>query len=185
MKTITTLGRDDFRKWLEKNADKEDRVSVVLYKKHTGKTAPSHRELVEEAICFGWIDTTIKKLDQDKYIRNFTKRTKNSSWSHNTLRYAKEMIRQRKMSPMGLKYYREGLKKMPHDAGLPKNPRMPVQLKRALDNDEKAKRNFGKLPASTRKMLYRWILRAKREETKLRRSERIVERARTGGSMMF
>jgi uncharacterized protein YdeI (YjbR/CyaY-like superfamily) len=185
MKTVNVFSRNDFRKWLEKNHEKESRVSVILYKKHTGKKAPSHREMVEEAICFGWIDTTIKRLDGDRYYRNFTKRTKNSSWSSNTLRYAKEMIRQKKMTPGGMKYYKAGLKKMPHDAGLPRNPRMPVQLKRALDRDEGAKENFGKLPASTKKMLYRWILRAKREETKVRRSERIAETARTGGSMMF
>jgi uncharacterized protein YdeI (YjbR/CyaY-like superfamily) len=180
MKRVTAFNRSDFRKWLEKNHDKESKVSVILYKKHTGKTAPSHRDMVEEAICFGWIDTTVKRLDEDRYMRHFIRRNKNSTWSKNTLRYAKEMIKKKKMTPAGLKFFNEGLKKIPHDAGLPKNPKMPIQLNNALDKDKKAKENFKKLPASTKKMLYRWILRAKRDETRTRRSERVVEVSRAG-----
>ena len=97
MKIITTFTRDDFRKWLMKNHNKENKISVILYKKHTNKFAPSHRELMEEAICFGWIDTTIKRLDEDKYIRNFSKRNNNSKWSDNTLRYAKDLIKQTRL----------------------------------------------------------------------------------------
>jgi uncharacterized protein YdeI (YjbR/CyaY-like superfamily) len=81
--------RNDFRKWLEENHDKEKKVAVIINKKHTGIPSPSHRELMEEAICFGWIDTTIKRLDNDQYIRYFAKRNKNSKWSDNTLSYAK------------------------------------------------------------------------------------------------
>ena len=78
MKTIDVYTKEGFRRWLEKNHEKEAKVAVILHKKHTAKTSPTHRELVDEAICFGWIDTTVKRLDEDRYIRNFTKRTKNS-----------------------------------------------------------------------------------------------------------
>ncbi len=87
--TITAFNRNDFRKWLEENHNKETKVGIILCKRHTGKPAPTHRELIEEAICFGWIDTIIKKLDDDRYLRYFSRRNSNSKWSDNTLGYQK------------------------------------------------------------------------------------------------
>ena len=185
METITVFKRSDFRKWLIKNHDKETKVSVIVYKKHTGKSSPSHKELMEEAICFGWIDTTIKRLDEERYVRNFSKRNRNSRWSDNTLRYAKELIEQGKMAPAGLKFYREGLKRPTHDAGIPKNPDMPLELKEALDRDEQAKGNFEGFSASAKRMIYRWILRGKREQTRVKRINVIVERAKIGRKDIF
>ncbi len=60
-KFIYIFDKEDFRKWLSKNHDKENKIGLILHKKHTGKKSPSHHELMEEAICFGWIDTIIKK----------------------------------------------------------------------------------------------------------------------------
>ena len=185
MKTITIFNKDEFRRWLIKNHENESKVSVVSYKKHTGKPYASHRELMEEAICFGWIDTTIKRLDEDRYIRNFSKRNKNSRWSENTLGYAKELIKQGKMTPVGLKYYKEGLKKPTHDFGIPKNPDMPLELKKALDKDKKAKENFENFSASVKKMTYRWILRAKRNETIAKRIKLTVDNAKKNRKDVF
>jgi uncharacterized protein YdeI (YjbR/CyaY-like superfamily) len=185
MKTITAFNRDDFRKWLVRHHDREDKVYVVVYKKHTGKLSPSHRELMEEAICFGWIDTTVKRLDENRYIRTFSRRNKNSKWSNNTLSYAKDLIKRGKMTSEGLKFYKEGLKKPTHDFGIPKSPDMPVELKKALDKDQKAKDNFKNFSASVKKMLYRWILRGKRDETRAKRIKLIVEKARVGRKDIF
>ena len=77
--TITVYIAEDFGKWLEKNYAEESKVAVVLHKRHTGKSAPTHHQLIEEAICYGWIDTTIKRLDGNRFIRNFSKRTEKSS----------------------------------------------------------------------------------------------------------
>ncbi len=185
METVTAFDRKDFREWLVNNHDKETKVSVILYKKHTGKLSPSHKELMEEAICFGWIDTTINRLDEDRYIRNFSKRNKNSRWSDNTIRYGGELIKQGKMTPSGLKFYKEGLKKPTHDAGIPKNPDMPVELERALSKNIIAKVNFEKFSPSIKRTFYRWILRGKREETKTKRITLTVEKARLGRKDVF
>ena len=174
MKKITAYTREDFRKWLAKYHDRELKVEVLLHKRHTGKRAPSHRELLEEAICFGWIDTTLNRLDEDRYIRHFSRRNKNSRWSDNTLRYARELIANGKMTEPGLAFYREGLAKPTHDHGIPKNPDMPSELKRALSKDATAKRAFEKLAPSTKKMHYRFILRAKRPETKVKYVRQIL-----------
>ena len=185
IKTITAFNRDDFRAWLINNHDKENKVSVIIYKKHTGKSSPSHRELMEEAICFGWIDTVVRKLDDDRYIRNFSKRNKNSRWSYNTLGYAKDLINRGKMTPSGLKFYKEGLNKPPHDFGIPKDPDMPIELKVALSKNKTAKDNFENFSASVKRTFYRWILRAKLRETKTKRINLTVEKAKIGSKDVF
>ena len=74
MKIVTTYNAKDFGKWLAKNHQKESKMAVIVHKKHTGKPFPTHRELIEEAICWGWIDTTIKRLDEDTFVRHFSRR---------------------------------------------------------------------------------------------------------------
>ncbi|MFH0845856.1 MAG: YdeI/OmpD-associated family protein [Patescibacteria group bacterium] len=178
MNTIHVSNRNDFRKWLQINHKKENKVAVVVHKKHTGKPAPTHRELIEEAICFGWIDTTIKRLDEEKFIRTFSKRNKNSKWSNNTIRYGKELIKKGAMTEEGLKFYKLGLQKLTHDHDIPKNPSIPNGLKQELSKNKIAEKNFKKFPPSTKKMLYRWLLRGKREDTKNKRIKLIVEGAK-------
>ena len=180
MKQITILTREDFRNWLEKNHITEKKVAIRIYKKHTGKPSPSHREQIEEAICFGWIDTTLKRLDENTYLRTFTQRTEKSNWSDNTQKYARDLIQQGKMTPRGMKYYTLGLKKPTLDFGIPKNPNMPQILNEKLNKNKTLKKKFLNFSPSTKKMLYRWIIRAKLIETKERRVEKILEITKTG-----
>lgn len=93
---IIVFKLSDFTKWLEKNHIKENKVAVIKYKKHTGKLSPNAMELMHEAICFGWIDTTVHRVDYDKYKVIYSKRTKNSKWSENTISYAKKLIKEKK-----------------------------------------------------------------------------------------
>jgi uncharacterized protein YdeI (YjbR/CyaY-like superfamily) len=175
---ITAYSRKDFRDWLKKNHAKERRVAVVLHKRHTGKDAPTHRELLEEAICFGWVDTTIKRLDEDTFLRHFAKRSQKSKWSDNTLSYAKDLIKRKLMTPTGLEYYKAGLSRPTHDHGIPRNPDMPLELKQALSKNKTAQANFEAFPPSTKRMLYRWLLRAKLAPTRAKRVNQIVAQAK-------
>jgi uncharacterized protein YdeI (YjbR/CyaY-like superfamily) len=165
----------DFRRWLRKNYKKAKKVALVLYKKHTGKKAPSHRELMEEAICFGWIDTTIHRIDENRYIRRFVKRNENSKWSDNTLGYAKDLLKRGRMSKEGVKYYKMGLKKPRHYDGIPKNPDMPSELKSELEKNGKVKKAFEGYSPSRKRMYYRWILSGKMSETRKKRIGMIVD----------
>ena len=174
MKKVTAYVPEDFRKWLDKYHNKESKVQVIVYKRHTGKKAPTHRELMNEAICYGWIDTTIKKLDEDRYIRYFSRRTKNSTWSDNTISYGKLLIKHGRMTEHGLSFFKEGLAKPTLDFGIPKNPDMPLELKKTLAKNKKAQMAFEKLSPSVKKMHYRMLLRAKRPETKLKRIKDIL-----------
>ena len=69
VKQIYFPTRDAWRNWLKKNHLSKRKIAVIVYKKHTGKPSPNHKELMEEAICFGWIDTTIKRFDHEKMDR--------------------------------------------------------------------------------------------------------------------
>jgi len=178
IKTLPVKSHSDFRRWLSKNHDKKTKVTLILHKKHTGIPSPSHRELIEEAICFGWIDTTIKRLDEEKYTRSFSRRNKNSRWSENTLSYAKDLIKRKLMTTSGLKFYKEGLAKPVQGHDIPKNPSIPKELSQALYKSTLAKTNFEKFPPSTKRMLYRWFLGAKLPETKKKRIKLIVENAK-------
>ena len=180
IESLVVLNRTEFRQWLKKNHSKQEKVQLVLYKRHTGKPAPTHRELLEEAICFGWIDTTIKRLNEDQYARFFVRRNANSQWSENTLRYARQLVAEGKMTPVGLEFYQEGLKKPTHDHGIPKNPTMPQELEQALAKDKPAKVAFDKFPPSKKKMLYRWVLSGKRPETRAKRVAKICTAVREG-----
>lgn len=175
VKQIYFPTRTAWRNWLKKNSLSEKKIAVIVYKKHTGKHSPNHRELMEEAICFGWIDTTIKRLDHEKYLRCFVRRNNNSKWSKNTLRYAGDLINKGKMSAEGIKRYKEGLARTPHDEGIPQNPRVPKYLRQEIEKDSLVKENFRKIPPSYKRMLLRWLLRAKLEKTKKKRVKIIVQ----------
>ncbi len=175
---IYVRNREEWREWLKRNHLKESKVAIVIYKKHTGKPSLSQRESMEEAICFGWIDTTVKRLDKDRYIRNFSRRTANSRWSRNTRRYARDMMNKGKMSAEGMRRYKEGLARKTHDHGIPHNPKVPGYLMAEIRKDRKARENFSKIAPSYRRTLLRWLLHAKLEETKKKRVKIIVQSLR-------
>ena len=175
MKEFCPKDLNDWRKWLEKNHLTEEKVLLIKYKKHTGKSFIPVQELMHEAICFGWIDTTAKRRDDETYMITYMRRTKNSKWSKNTLSYGKNLFEKGRMSPFGIKMYREGLLKKPHDADLPENPEVPIDLKRRLNQNKLAKVNFEKLAPSIKKMHLRNILRGKRPETREKRITNLID----------
>jgi uncharacterized protein YdeI (YjbR/CyaY-like superfamily) len=181
IETIHANSIKEWRSWLEKNHEKKNIVILTKYKKHTKKPTFSHQEAMHEAICFGWIDTTAKRISDEVWGVTFRKRTKNSRWSNNTLKYAEQMINQGKMTPAGFAAYRLGLSKPTIDLILPEN-HMPQDLLKELNKKKNApaKENFDKLAPSYKKMYVRWIERAKLPETRKRRIKNVVERMRAG-----
>jgi uncharacterized protein YdeI (YjbR/CyaY-like superfamily) len=185
IKDIEVYTTADFRKWLKKNHKTESKVRLILHKRHTGKTAPTHRELIEEAICFGWIDTIIKRLDEDTFARNFSRRNNTSKWSYNTLSYAKRLKKEGRMMPEGLRFYAMGRAKPTHDHGIPSHPDMPLELKKALAKEPEVKKHFNTKPPSQKRALYRWLLRAKQPSTRERRVQDILTSIRKGKKDFF
>ncbi len=166
--------RTEWRAWLEKNHLTENKITLVKYKKHTGKPAMLNKEAMDEAICFGWIDTTVQRIDEDRYSQNFVKRNKNSNWSVNTLARGKELLEKGLMSEHGIKMYKEGFAKGAYDSDLPKNPEVPKDLKAILNKNKILKKNFENLSPSARKMHLRHIIRAKLPETREKRISNLI-----------
>jgi uncharacterized protein YdeI (YjbR/CyaY-like superfamily) len=71
----------DWRAWLEQNHDREKEIWLIYYKKGTGKTSVTHEEALDEALCFGWIDSVVNRLDAERYVQKWTPRKVDSVWS--------------------------------------------------------------------------------------------------------
>jgi len=132
---------------------------------------------MEEAICWGWIDTTAKRIDDDSWGTNYVKRGPNAKWSTNTIARAEQMIAEGRMQPAGLRAYKHGLKQPIHDSHAHKKATMPRELREALAKNKKAKEGFDGYSPSTKRTIYLWISRAKRPETIEKRIRETIELA--------
>ncbi len=171
MKTLEVKTRTQWRRWLKNNSAKETVIWLVFYKKHTGKPCLEYDAAVEEALCFGWIDSIVKKLDEERYARKFTPRRPGSQWSQlNKKRFA-AMVEQGLMTERGLAKVEEAKKSGLWDASdRPEiSLEVPKELKKALAKNRKAKTFFDGLAPTYQKHFIAWIATAKRQETRDRR----------------
>lgn len=179
-KQVTIRTRNQWRSWLEENHLSEERVFLISYKKHTGKKSINHRAQLEEALCFGWVDTTVKRIDEDKYGRHFVKRKVTANWSKNTLSYADSLLKEGQMSAFGKKMYEQGKKKKALDHDLPDTLEVPPDLKKAFTKNKKAKNGFENYTKAQQQSHLKWLFRAKREETRQKRIKMLVDAAQKG-----
>src|SRR5580704_19028035 len=101
-KTLEVRTRKAWRKWLEKNHSRESEIWLVFFKQHTGQKSIDLGDAIDESLCFGWIDSLVRRLDDDRYARKFTRRKPDSRWSTiNRCRYA-ELKAQGLLAPAGL-----------------------------------------------------------------------------------
>ena len=166
--------RNDWRAWLSKNHACNKEVWLIYYKKHTGKPSIPYDDSVEEALCFGWIDGIIKRVDDEKCARKFMPRKGRSRWSESNKKRAEKMVREGKMTEVGMAKIEEAKKNGEwfkfHVR--PKELVVPVFIEEALRKNRKAYENFNGLAIGYRKLYVAWISSAKREET---RKKRIAE----------
>jgi len=94
--------RDEWREWLSRNYDKKSEVWLVYFKKKSGRLSISYEDSVEEALCFGWVDSIIRKIDDEKFARKFTPRKSGSRWSTANKKRVEKMTREGKMTEAGL-----------------------------------------------------------------------------------
>lgn len=109
MKTLYARNRKQWRDWLSKNHDKEKEIWLVYYRKLSGKPTVTYDESVEEALCFGWIDSIEKGLDSERFAGRFTPRKPKSNWSPSNRERARRLIAQGFMTPSGRKVLPEDL----------------------------------------------------------------------------
>ncbi len=171
MKTLDVRTRAKWRKWLEKNHDSSSGIWFVFHKKHTGVSCVSYDDAVEEAICFGWIDSLVRRLDDARYVQKFTPRKASSTWSTANRRRYKDLKKRGLLTQAGLD--RPPTAKS-GDAPRPSATRLPAYLRKAIRADEKAWRFFETLAPSYRRAYIGWIDSAKREETRARRIDEAI-----------
>ena len=167
----------EFRAWLETNHASSDELWVGYYKKGTGTPSMTWPESVDEALCFGWIDGLRRRIDDERYTIRFTPRRQGSNWSRVNLGRVEALIAEGRMRPAGLTAY-EG-RKADELAGYTYEERpqdLPEPYARSFrERDEAAWTFFLAQSPSYRRTAIGWVLSAKREETRLRRLEQIVE----------
>jgi uncharacterized protein YdeI (YjbR/CyaY-like superfamily) len=179
-KTLHVTSRSEWRAWLEEHNDKETEVWLFYYKAHTGKPRVPYEDAVEEALCFGWIDSIVRRLDDESYAQKFTPRRSTSTWSASNRRRLVKLIGEGRMTPAGLAKVgdpaaagpgqgdRDGTDRRP-------DPVLPPPMRRALMANEKAWAFFNRLAPSYRRTYIRWVMSAKRPETRDRRLQELAD----------
>ena len=145
--------RKDWRLWLSENHHKEKEIWLIYHKKHTGKPRVSYDDAVEEALCFGWIDSIVRTIDDDRYMQKFTPRKSKSNWSDSNKKRVEKLINAGKMTNAGLEKIETAKINGTWDKITPstKSFEMPIELENALDINESAKSFFNKLSPSYRR----------------------------------
>ena len=165
-----------FRKWLAANHAKAKELWVGFYKKASGKPSITWPESVDEALCFGWIDGVRKTIDDESYVIRFSPRKPNSIWSAVNIRNMERLIKEKRMTPAGLKAYEH---KKEYRSGVYAYEQRPAELVEPYASQFKkskaAWKFFQAQPPYYRKTMTWWIVSAKQEETRLKRLEKLIE----------
>jgi len=174
--------RASFRSWLEKNHDKSPGIWMIYYKKHVKIDCIAYNEALEEALCFGWIDSLIKKLDEDRYARKFTPRTDTGKWSEVNKKLVLALIEKGIMIEAGLRKIDSYLKTGTVNWNVEKTQEkeineliIPDFIEEAFSKNEPALTNFNSLSQTYQRHYILWITNAKKEETIQARLKESIE----------
>lgn len=166
----------DFRKWLTENHESAQEQWIGYYKKASGIPSITWPESVDEALCFGWIDGLRKTIDEKSYKIRFTPRRPNSNWSAVNLKRIEELKQQGLIQPAGLTAYQKWKEsKSAQYSYEQQNVDMnPVYLEQIKENPD-AWQFYEALAPSYKRASIWWVMSAKREETRLRRLNVLIE----------
>ena len=157
----------DWRAWLRKHHRTTREIWLVYYRKETGKPRISYNDAVDEALCFGWIDSTAKKVDADRTAQRFTPRRPGSKTSEMNKARARRLVRERRMTAAGLEAI-----------GTLRAPRLvlPADIRAALERDETAWRHFQRFPVAYRRIRVAFVEGARRRPAEFQRRLRNLVR---------
>lgn len=175
---IEPANRQELRAWFEANHATSPAARIAIGKKGNPVTQLTYEDAIEEALCFGWIDSTGKRLDANRFALRFSPRRRGGSWARSNKVRVARLIAEGRMCPAGLAAIEAAKSDGSWDAiddaeGL----RMPNDLVTALAENPDAQRFWDALPPSQRKMSLQWIGSAKRPETRARRIAETVRAA--------
>jgi len=176
MKTCDASTREQWRRWLAKHHASESEVWLIFHKKHTGKPSVAYTDALDEALCYGWIDSLIKRIDDDRYARKFTPRKAGSNWSTINIKRYNELKAENRLKAPGIARSPEG-RPIADAAG---RGSTPAYIKREIKRDAGAWKFFESLAPSHRRLYVNWIDSAKREETKQSRLRQAIIKLKAG-----
>ncbi|MDD2889337.1 MAG: YdeI/OmpD-associated family protein [bacterium] len=179
IKTLSLTNRKEWRKWLESNHNKEKEIWLIHYKKHSEIKGISYKDALEEAICFGWIDSKMKGIDDEKFILRYSPRKKNSVWSEINKNTALKMIKEGKITEEGLAKIEEAKRNGNWVSAYTskRKPDIPPDLKKALLECENAWEKFNKFSNTSQLQYVFWVNTAKLKTTREKRIKEVVKRA--------
>jgi len=168
--------------WLKANHNREDVVWLVFQKKGQGKVPFETHMALDEALCYGWVDSLLRSIDEKEYMRKFTPRKPTSTWSEINKKKVEQLVREGRMTPAGMQTIMVAKKNGMWDKGIQPpevNDTLPGALLAALQANPGAKENYFKMKQSQQRQFNIWINMAKRAETIQKRvaeSVRLLER---------
>jgi len=173
---VQPKSRTAWRAWLEKNHASSSGIWVVYAKKHTGIPSLTYADAVEEALCFGWIDSLVHPIDDSLYKQIFTPRKPSSAWSPLNKKRVEKLIAAEQMTAAGLKMIELAKTNGQWEAHAETEAlTMPPELKKALNGNAKARKNWPTYTTSQQKAFLRMLHDAKTPETRAKRVARIIE----------
>lgn len=170
--------RKTWREWHQKNHTEYKNIWFIIYHKNSEKPSVTYDEAVEEALCFGWIDSKPNKRDNESYYLFFAKRNPKSNWSNANRERAERMIKQGLMTEAGMQIItlakKNGTWTSLDDV---EKSILTSDLQEAFATNKRAEKNFSEFPPSSKRIILEWILNAKKPETRKKRIEETVQLA--------
>lgn len=178
---LTPPSRSGWRNWLAANTDRQEGLWIVYRKKSSSLDGPVYDDLVEEALCFGWIDSQSRRVDDDRMIQWFSPRRKGGLWSALNKERIERLVRDGLMTDAG----RAKIDEAKADGSWSQTDEVdalivPSDLQVALDAAPEAKAAYQALPDSAKRQYLWWIHSAKRSVTRANRIEETISRLSQG-----
>ncbi len=181
MKPKFFSNRSLFRKWLENNHNTKKELIVGFYRVDSGRKSITWPEAVDEAICFGWIDSIRRKHDDISYTNRFTPRNPKSNWSLININKVEQLTKLGLMRPAGLEVFNKFKKDSKHyysyETGTTELDKSYINTFR---KNKKAWSWFSSMPPSYRKICARWVMTAKQEQTRVKRLGELISDSEKG-----
>jgi uncharacterized protein YdeI (YjbR/CyaY-like superfamily) len=178
IKTFYAKSRKAWRNWLDKNHNTEKSVWLIIYKKATKIPSVYYSEAVDEALCYGWIDSKPNKRDDESYYQFFAKRNPKSNWSKINKEKVNMLIEKDLMKPTGLEMIKLAKSNGTWDAlNSVDEIIIPEDLRALFNKNKMAFKNWESFPRSSRRGILEWILNAKRADTRHKRISETVKLA--------
>lgn len=176
--SIHPLSRAEWRTWLENNYSRTEGVWLITFKKASGKPRVEYDEAVEEALCFGWVDSKPNKLDDERSMLYFAPRKAGTGWSRPNKQRVEKLLQAGLMAPSGLAKVEAAQADGSWNAlDAVEALEIPPDLAQALAANPAAKEYFDAFPRSAKRGILEWIANAKKAETRMKRIEETVRLA--------